>query len=175
MGNTSNDAAADGAAVLELVVAVAENDVIGRGNEMPWHLPADLKHFKALTIDKPVLMGRRTYQSIGKALPGRLNIVLSRAADFSPADCVLARTLDDALSAAADAPALMVIGGADIYRQCLPLARRIHLTLVHIEIPDGDTKFAGWRGAEWRRSTCERHEADEKNSYAYSFITLERI
>jgi len=174
MGNTSNDAAADGAAALELVVAVAENDVIGRGNEMPWHLPADLKHFKALTIGKPVLMGRRTYQSIGKALPGRLNIVLSRAADFSPADCVIARTLDDAQGAAADAPALMVIGGAEIYRQCLPLARRIHLALVHTEIPDGDTRFAGWRGAEWRRSTCERHAADDKNPYAYSFITLER-
>jgi dihydrofolate reductase len=171
---TSNDAAAGSAAALELVVAVSENDVIGRGNQLPWHLPADLKHFKALTIGKPMLMGRKTFESIGKALPQRLNIVLSRAADFSPAGCVLVRTLDAARSAAAGAPTLMVIGGAEIYRQCLPFARRIHLTLVHAEIAAGDTLFAGWRGPEWRQTSCERHEPDEKNAHAYSFVTLER-
>jgi dihydrofolate reductase len=166
-------AAAD-AAALELVVAVAENDVIGRGNQLPWHLPADLRHFKSLTLGKPVLMGRRTYVSIGKALPGRTNIVLSRSADFSPHDCVVARTLDEARIAAGAHPALMVIGGAEIYRQCLPLASRIHLTLIHTRIQDGDTLFAGWRGAEWDESSRERHEADDRNGYAYSFITLER-
>jgi dihydrofolate reductase len=162
------------AAALELVVAVAENDVIGRGNQLPWHLPADLRHFKSLTLGKPVLMGRRTYVSIGKALPGRTNIVLSRSADFSPHDCVVAKTLDEARIAAGAHPALMVIGGAEIYRQCLPLASRIHLTLIHTRIQDGDTLFAGWRGAEWDESSRERHEADDRNGYAYSFITLER-
>jgi dihydrofolate reductase len=157
---------------IELVVAAAENDVIGRGNQLPWHLPADLRHFKALTLGKPVLMGRRTYESIGGALPGRTNIVLTRAADFSPGDCVVVRSLDDAQVAAHTHPALMVIGGADVYRQCLPLARRIHLTLIHARIEDGDTMFSGWRGAEWREAACERHEADGKNAYAYSFITL---
>jgi dihydrofolate reductase len=180
MGFASNAMAAADAAALELVVAVAENDVIGRGNQLPWHLPADLRHFKSLTLGKPVLMGRRTYVSIGKALPGRTNIVLSRSADFLPHDCVVAKTLDEARmaagahSAASAHPALMVIGGAEIYRQCLPLASRIHLTLIHTRIQDGDTLFAGWRGAEWDESSRERHEADDKNAYAYSFITLER-
>src|ERR1700756_2106906 len=145
------------AAALELVVAVAENDVIGRGNQLPWHLPADLRHFKSLTLGKPVLMGRKTYESIGKALPGRTNIVLSRSTEFSPGDCVVVKTLDEARIAAGAAAgagsALMVIGGAEIYRQCLPIASRIHLTLVHARIEDGDTSFAGWRGAEWDASS----------------------
>lgn len=171
----TNGRAAAGAAALELVVAVAENDVIGRGNQLPWHLPADLRHFKSLTFGKPVLMGRKTYESIGKALPGRMNIVLSRSAEFSPGDCVVVKTLEEARIAAGPQPALMVIGGAEIYRQCLPLASRIHLTLIHAQIEDGDTVFAGWRGAEWDESSCERHESDDKNAYAYSFITLERM
>jgi dihydrofolate reductase len=175
MDIASKGGAAAGAAALELVLAVAENDVIGRGNQLPWHLPADLRHFKSLTLGKPVLMGRRTYESIGKALPGRTNIVLSRSAEFSPSDCVVVKTLDDARVAAGARSALMVIGGADIYRQCLPLASRIHLTLVHAQIEDGDTLFAGWRDAEWDASSRERHEADDKNAYAYSFITLERM
>jgi dihydrofolate reductase len=172
MGIASNAEA--GAAAVELVLAVAENDVIGRGNRLPWHLPADLRHFKALTLGKPVLMGRKTYESIGKALPGRTNIVLSRSPEFSPGDCVVVKTLDGARIAAGAQSALMVIGGAEVYRQCLPLASRIHLTLVHARIDDGDTIFAGWRGAEWDASSRERHEADGKNAYAYSFITLER-
>jgi dihydrofolate reductase len=159
---------------LELVVAVAENDVIGRGNQLPWHLPADLRHFKSLTLGKPVLMGRKTYESIGKALPGRSNIVLSRSADFSPGDCITVQTLDAALAAAGAARALMVIGGAEVYRQCLPFVNRIHLTLVHAHVADGDTLFAGWRGSQWQESSRERHEPDEKNAYGYSFITLER-
>src|SRR6202795_1560641 len=108
MGIASAEAAA-GAAGLELVIAVAENDVIGRGNRLPWHLPADLRHFKSLTVGKPVLMGRKTYESIGKALPGRTNIVLSRSADFSPRDCVAVKTLPDARAAAGQST-LMVIG-----------------------------------------------------------------
>jgi dihydrofolate reductase len=175
MGTGSHGGAAAPTAALELVVAVAENDVIGRGNQLPWHLPADLRHFKSLTLGKPVLMGRKTYESIGKALPGRSNIVLSRSAEFSPNDCVVVNTLADARIAAGAESALMVIGGAEIYRQCLPLASRIHLTLIHAQIEDGDTVFAGWRGAEWDASSRERHEADDKNAYAYSFITLERM
>jgi dihydrofolate reductase len=170
----SQGEAAAPAAALELVVAVAENDVIGRANQLPWHMPADLRHFKSLTLGKPVLMGRKTYESIGKALPGRTNIVLSRSAEFSPGDCVVVKTLDEARIAAGAGSALMVIGGAEIYRQCLPIASRIHLTLIHTRIEDGDTVFAGWRGAEWGASSRERHEADDRNAYAYSFITLER-
>jgi len=175
MSIASHAEAAAGTGAVELALAVAENDVIGRGNRLPWHLPADLRHFKSLTLGKPVLMGRKTYESIGKALPGRMNIVLSRSAQFSPRDCVVVKTLDDARVAAGAEAALMVIGGAEIYRQCLPLASRIHLTLIHAQIEDGDTVFAGWRGVEWNASSRERHEADDKNAYAYSFITLERM
>jgi len=159
---------------MELVVAAAENDVIGRGNQLPWRLPADLRRFKALTLGKHVLMGRNTYESIGRALPGRTNLVLSRSLDFAPSGCTVVASLDAARRAAGADAALMVIGGAEIYRQCLPLASRIHLTLIHAQIEDGDTVFAGWRGAEWDESSRERHEADDKNAYAYSFITLER-
>ena len=173
MGTALQSEAAAGAATLELVVAVAENDVIGRGNQLPWRLPADLRHFKALTLGHPVLMGRKTYESIGKALVGRLNIVLSRSPEFSPGDCVVVRSLDDARVASGGAT-LMVIGGAEIYRQCLAVASRIHPTLVHAQIEDGDTIFTGWRGPEWLESSRERHAADDKNAYAYSFITLER-
>jgi dihydrofolate reductase len=160
---------------LELVVAVSENDVIGRGNRLPWRLPADLRRFKALTIGKPVLMGRKTFESIGKALPGRRNIVMTRAAGFTAADCTPVATLDAARLSSRDAPALMVIGGAEIYRQCLSFAARIHLTLVHTHIADGDTYFDGWRGPEWSESGRERHEADAEHSSAYSFITLDRV
>ena len=173
MGTASQSEAAAGAAALELVVAVAENDVIGRGNQLPWRLPADLRHFKSLTLGYPVLMGRKTYESIGKALVGRLNIVLSRSPEFSPGDCVVVKSLDDARVAAAQST-LMVIGGAEIYRQCLAVASRIYLTLVHTQIEDGDTIFTGWRGPEWLESSREHHAADDKNVYAYSFITLER-
>jgi len=161
-------------AALELIVAVAENDVIGHGNALPWRLPDDLRRFKALTLGGQVLMGRKTYESIGKALPQRHNIVLSRSALFAPADCTSVRTLDEARRVAGRA-VLMVIGGAEIYRQCLPLAGRIHLTLVHARIEAGDTHFTGWRGAEWRESFREHHEADARHAYAFSFITLDRV
>jgi dihydrofolate reductase len=159
---------------MEFVVAVAENDVIGRRNQLPWRLPADLRHFKALTLGRPVLMGRKTYESIGRALPGRLNIVMSRSPDFAPSDCTVVATVDEARRAAGVAAPIMVIGGAQVYAQTLPYASRIHLTLVHERIEDGDTFFSAWRGAEWRESGRERHEADEKNLCAYSFVTLDR-
>jgi dihydrofolate reductase len=160
-------------AALEFVIAVAENNVIGRGNSLPWRLSCDLRRFKALTLGKPILMGRKTYESIGKALPGRLNLVLTRSADFRPADCTICGSIEEARQSAR-AGALMVIGGAEIYRQCLPFAGRIHLTLVHTHIEGGDSFFSGWRDAGWRETCRERHEADALNNFAYSFITLER-
>jgi dihydrofolate reductase len=161
-------------AAVELVVAVSENDVIGRANQLPWRLPADLKHFKNLTMGHHILMGRKTYASIGKALPGRTSWILSRSSDFAPPDGNVVRSLREAqLGARGEAP-LMVIGGAEIYRVCLPHAARIHLTLVHAKIPDGDTFFSAWRDSQWFESSRERHEADDKNAYAYSFITLDR-
>jgi dihydrofolate reductase len=158
---------------MQFVVAVSENDVIGRRNQLPWHLSADLRRFKALTLGKPILMGRKTYESIGHALPGRLNLVLTRSRGFAPGDCTVVPTLDAARAAAGDEP-LMVIGGAQVFRQCVPEAQCIHLTLVHAHIEDGDAFFDAWRSPEWRETSRESHPADEKNSAAYSFITLER-
>lgn len=180
-----SEGAAAPAAALELVVAVAENDVIGRGNSLPWRLPADLRRFKAITLGHTVLMGRRTFESIGRALPGRRNVVLTRSAQFDAPGCIVVPSIEAAfgLDAAFDAglgaapprtAPLMVIGGAQVYQLCLPRATRIHLTLVHTRIAGGDASFGGWRGREWREIARERHAADEQNSSAYSFVTLER-
>jgi len=159
---------------VEFVVAVAENDVIGRANGLPWRLSADLRRFKSLTLGHSVLMGRKTFESIGKALPGRRNIVLTRAAGFAAPDCFAVTSVADALRMAAGEAVLMVIGGAEVYRQCLPLAARIHLTVVHANIADGDAFFEGWHAPVWRESMRERHAADDRNSFDYSFVTLER-
>jgi len=158
---------------LELVFAASENDVIGRGNQLPWHLPADLRHFKSLTVGKTVLMGRKTYESIGKALPQRTNIVMSRSVRFAPADARVVDAVEDACAFAGSGP-LMVIGGAQIYRQCLPLARRIHLTQVHACI-EGDAFFGEWRSGPWHETARERFECDDRHAHAYSFVTLERL
>jgi dihydrofolate reductase len=126
-------------------------------------------------------MGRKTYESIGHALPGRLNLVLSRSSGFAPGDCTVVPTLDAAWAAAGAAACaaagdqrLMVIGGGEVFRQCASAAECIHLTLVHAHIEDGDAFFDGWRSPEWRETSRARHAADDKNSAAYSFITLER-
>jgi dihydrofolate reductase len=160
---------------VEFVVAVAENDVIGRNNGLPWRLSADLRHFKALTLGHSVLMGRKTFESIGKALPGRRNLVLTRSAEFSADGCSSVHSLDEALAAAGPDGPLMVIGGAEVFHLSLGLARRIHLTIVHARIADGDAYFDGWRRPEWREVARERHEADDRNSYAYSFVTLVKL
>ena len=159
---------------IELVVAASDNDVIGRGNKLPWRLPDDLKRFKFLTLGKPILMGRKTYESIGKALPGRLNLVLSRSSGFVPADALVVGGLEAACAAAADASILMVIGGSEIYSLVLPSASRIHLTLVHTRIDDGDAFFSGWRGPEWVQQSLVYHATDERHAHPFSFVTLER-
>jgi dihydrofolate reductase len=160
--------------MIALVVAMAENGVIGTANRLPWHLPADLKHFKALTLGKPVLMGRKTFQAIGAALPGRRNLVLTRAADFSAPDVEVVSTLDGAIAASADAAELMIIGGAQVYRLCLPRAARIYLTRVHTVVA-GDTRFPNCDWNEWRQAERSEHPADDKNVFAMTFLTLERV
>ena len=159
---------------VEFVVAVAENNVIGRDNGLPWRLPADLKHFKAVTLGHTILMGRKTWQSIGKPLPGRRNLVLTRSGDFAAPGVEVVRTLDEAVALdGSDAP-LMVIGGAEVYALAMPRVCRIHLTLVHAVIPAGDAFFDGWRLPQWRETGRQRFDADASNSFAYSFVTLER-
>lgn len=158
---------------LSLVVAAADNGVIGRGGALPWHLPDDLKHFKAVTLGKPVLMGRRTFESIGRALPGRRNLVLSRGAPVAVAGVETVAGLEDAIARCADAPELCVIGGAAVYAAALPRAGRIHLTRVHADVP-GDVQFPAVNWGEWREVARREHAADERHAHAMSFITLER-
>lgn len=157
---------------LSLVVAVAENGVIGHEGALPWRLPADLAHFKRLTLGKPVIMGRKTFESIGRPLDGRRNIVVTRRADWRATGVETAGSFDAALALVAGQAEAMVIGGADIYRLALPRARRIHLTRIHAE-PEGDTHFPPLDLRAWQETAREDHPA-EGDRPAFSFITLER-
>ncbi len=159
--------------VVALVAAVAENGVIGRGGAMPWHLPADLAHFKRITMGKPIVMGRRTFEAIGQALPGRRNIVVSRNADFKAPGIEHAASLEATLALTGDAEEVMIIGGAELYRAALPLAHRIHLTRIQAKI-EGDTFFPDFDVTEWREVAREERDADERNAYALTFLILER-
>lgn len=152
---------------------MAKNGVIGRGNAMPWHLPADLKRFKALTLGKPILMGRKTHESIGRALPGRDNLVLTHARDWRAEGVTAVHSVHEALQRAAPSAELAVIGGAQVYRLTLPLATRIYLTQVLADV-DGDTFFPQFSLDEWREVECSEHAADERHAYTMKFVTLER-
>ena len=158
---------------VSLIAAVAENGIIGRNNALPWHLPADLKHFRRLTTGHPIITGRRNYESIGRPLPDRTNIVLTHRRGYVAPGCVVVHSLADAFAAARGASEAFVMGGAEIYTQTLPHAGRLYLTHVHAEI-DGDTRFPEVDWAQWREVERERHEADERHRFAYSFVTLER-
>ena len=158
---------------ITLIVAAAAG-VIGRDNAMPWHLPADLAHFKLHTWGKPIVMGRKTYEAIGKPLPGRRNIVVTRDPGWRAAGVTVAHSLDEALAACGDAPEVMVIGGAQLYAAALPRASRVHLTEIHAAI-EGDTYFPALPPAEWREVARLEHPADARNAHAMSFITLERV
>ena len=160
--------------MISLIVAAAENNVIGRDGGMPWHLRADLARFKSLTMGKPVVMGRRTFESIGKPLPGRRNIVVTSRAGFVAPGCEVVGSIDDALAAAGDAGEIMVIGGADLYRQVLPRADRIYLTRVHVEC-DGDVRFPELDPDQWCAAGEATHEADDTNDYGFTTMTLDRI
>ena len=152
---------------------MAENRVIGDRNRLPWHLPADLKRFRALTWGKPLLMGRKTHESIGKPLPGRMNLVLTRDPDYRAPGCVVVHSLDRALSEAGTAPELMVIGGAEVYAALLPQATRLYLTTIH-RVYAGDVFFPPLETRAWSLLSHERVEHDDLFDAAYSFAVLER-
>jgi dihydrofolate reductase len=157
-----------------LIVAAAENGVIGRGGGLPWHLPDDLKRFKALTWGKPMLMGRRTFESIGRPLPGRTSLVLTRSPSWEgPTGVVVVRSIAEAIERAARAAELAVVGGEEVFRGSLPFARRIELTRVHASV-SGDTVLPPIDAREWRETARAEHPADARHEYAMSFITLER-
>ena len=161
--------------MVSFVVAVAENGVIGAKGELPWgRLPADLQHFKRLTLGHPVVMGRRTFDSLGRALPKRPNLVITRQADWSAPGCETVASVPAALDRARELDEeVCVIGGGEIYRQALPYADVVYLTEVHHPF-EGDAVFPPLPPTEWREETRERHEADERHAYAFSFVTLRR-
>lgn len=160
--------------MLSIIVAVADNGVIGSGNQLPWRLPDDLKRFKALSLGKPIVMGRKTFDSIGRPLPGRLNIVISRQPGLQIPGCRVVTSIDEALAAAQPAPEIVIVGGADIYRQVLSQVQTIHLTRVHAEVA-GDVMFPKLHEQQWREVAKEYHPADERHAHAFTFSTLERV
>jgi dihydrofolate reductase len=163
-----------------IVAAIAENGVIGRGNALPWRIKSDLKHFRALTLDKPVILGRKTYLSIGKPLAGRTNIVVSRDANFAAAGIVVAGSFEAALAAARgdalrrDTDIIIVAGGADIYAQAMPLAARLAITRVHKNV-DGDARFPFIDPKIWRETAREEHARAEGDEAAVAFVNYERM
>lgn len=165
---------------ISMIAAMANNRVIGAGNAMPWHLPADLKHFKKITIGKPIIMGRKTYASIGKALPGRLNIVVSSDDNFTLPDATVVNSCEQAIDVAAnhcaeqltEDPEVMIIGGGTIYSHFLAFCHRLYLTQIELDVA-GDTYFPDYMANySWQELDSESHQADPLNPYCYRFITL---
>ncbi len=158
---------------LTLIAAVADGGVIGRSNTLPWYLPADLRRFKQLTTGHTVIMGRKTYESIGRPLPNRRNLVISHSKDFRPAGVTVVPSMEDALKLAKDDGAVFVIGGARVFEAALPIADRLELTRVHAAIA-GDVFFPPFNPADWTLASEEKHPADDRNQYPYTFETFQR-
>jgi len=154
------------------VVAISENHVIGKDNKLLWYLPNDLKHFKEITTGHTVIMGRKTFDSVGKPLPRRRNIIVTRQA-INIEGCEVVHSIEAALAVCADEQEVFIVGGAEIYKQSMHLTDRIYLTIIHKEF-EGDSFFPELNKAEWQEVYREDHEPDEKNSLPYSFITLEK-
>jgi dihydrofolate reductase len=160
--------------MIAIVVAIAENNVIGKDNQLIWHLPADLKQFKQTTMGHPILMGRKTYESIGKPLPGRTSIIITRQQNYKAEGCIVVNSVEEAIKEAKKLDEQThIIGGAEVYRQSMHLTDTIYLTRIHHRF-EGDTYFPEIKDEEWETVSEEHHEPDEKNKYSYSFIKLIR-
>ena len=161
---------------LSIIVAVAENSVIGNKNQLIWHLPEDLKMFKKLTTGHPIIMGRKTFESIGKPLPNRTSIIISRNADFKAEGCITVGSLEDAIAKASEIESdeAFVIGGAEIYKLAIPFADKIYFTEVKHSF-EGDTFFPDIDMSAWKEVSREAHKSDEKHLYDYDFVVLEKI
>lgn len=157
---------------ISMIAAMANDRVIGKDNDMPWHLPADFAWFKRCTMGKPVVMGRKTYQSIGRPLPGRKNIVISRDPNLVIDGVETVTSIEQALELVAGVEEVMIIGGGSVYRECLPKADSLYLTYIKADV-DGDTQFPDW-GEGWSQSQTEQFKADDKNAYDMKFVILER-
>ncbi|WP_270794421.1 type 3 dihydrofolate reductase [Aeromonas sp. QDB11] len=160
---------------ISMIAAMAHDRVIGKDNQMPWHLPADQAHFKRVTLGKPVLMGRKTFESIGRPLPGRRNLVISRNPGYQAEGIEVVGSVEAALALLASSAVeeLMVIGGGHLYAEMLPSADRLYLTQIDLVV-EGDTRFPAFDDGQWQRIDCESHPADEKNPHPYRFETWQR-
>lgn len=158
---------------LSILAAVAKNKVIGKDNQLVWHLPADLKHFRELTTGETVVMGRKTFESIGKALPGRRNIVVTRRQGYQAPGCEVVHSLEEAAEAGEQDDNVFIIGGGEIYRQAMSIAGTLYITEIHQDFT-GDTVFPGIDPDIWMETFREDHRADDRNPYDYSFITYQR-
>ena len=156
-----------------LIAAMAANRVIGRNNALPWHLPADLKRFRALTMGHPVVMGRKTHESIGQPLPGRHNLVITRNRRYSAPGCEVVHSMDAAIAACRGAPEIFIIGGAELYRESLPRAQCLEFTEIHAEF-EGDATFPEFFRDEWRETAREIHAAESGVPFRYDFARYER-
>lgn len=161
--------------ILSMIVAMANNNVIGKDNQMPWHLPADLAYFKKTTLGKPVVMGRKTFESIGRPLPGRMNIVISRDQSYQADGVTVVNSVEKALTVAVNSDEIMVIGGGAIYQHCLPNADRLYITHIDADL-DGDTRFPEVNlGCDWQLVQTEQYLADENNAYHMKFNCYDRV
>ncbi|MFT6919261.1 MAG: dihydrofolate reductase [Cognaticolwellia sp.] len=160
--------------ILSMIVAHANNRIIGKNNDMPWHLPADLAYFKKTTLGKPIIMGRKTYQSIGRPLPGRKNIVISRDNNFQAQGVEVVNSVDAALALVVDSAEVMVIGGGAIYQHCLAAAQRLYITHINADI-DGDTHFPEYDLTVWKKVVSDIRPSDEKNPYQLDFSVYEKV
>lgn len=158
-----------------LIVAASENNAIGKNNQMLWHLPNDFKYFKNNTMDHSIVMGRKTFESIGKALPGRRNIVITRQPTFQAEDVDVANSLQEVMTYCRDEREVFIIGGAQIYQQALPLASKVLLTRVHAKIDDADAYFPALPAEDWELVSSEAHSKDEKHQFDYTFEVYNRI
>lgn len=159
---------------ISLIVAMDQNGVIGKDNDLPWRLSSDLKHFKAITMGKPIVMGRKTHESIGRPLPGRENIIVTRNPDYKIEGCTVVNSLDVLKNYCHEHDELMIMGGAELYKQAIKKASRLYLTEVHADV-EGDTYFPDFNRDEWQEIERQDFKTDEKNEYDYSFVILERV
>lgn len=159
--------------MISIIVAMGNNRVIGKNNSLIWHLPADLKHFKELTMGKPVIMGRKTFESMGKALPGRTNIVVTGKTGFGAPDCLVANSLEKSLEIVSKEPEVFIAGGGEIYKQAIPIVDRMYITIIDHSF-DGDTCFPEFSKKVWTITEEHNHPADERNKYSMVFRTYER-
>lgn len=154
--------------MISVIVAVAQNGVIGGGNTLLWYISEDLRRFKSITMGHPVIMGRRTFESVGRPLPGRTNVVVSRRENYTPEGVTVVRSLEEAFALFPQEEEIFVTGGGQIYAQAMPLADKLYLTTVEKDY-DGDTRFPDWNRDEWRQVSCERHDCGKNYPYPFEF------